>query len=73
MKYLAEHWEAIAQSNNRSEFAELSLTLHAFAPAERGILLAAISALTPVIVKLGGQKAIRETVQAIVDTARWWP
>jgi hypothetical protein len=32
-----------------------------------------ILALTSVILALGGQKALLETVRAIQDVGRWWP
>jgi hypothetical protein len=73
LSYLAAHWSIICQTSNLSEFGELSAALSAFAGAGRKNLLWAIDALLPVIKELGGQKAVRETAQAIIDTARWWP
>ncbi len=67
------HWVAICQICGVSEFAELSATLQAFAQAGRGQLLGAIRALVPVIERVGGRKVLRETAQAIVETAQWWP
>jgi hypothetical protein len=36
-------------------------------------LLYVLGASMPAIEQLGGQKALAETAQAIIDTARWWP
>ena len=48
-------------------------TLPILAARHRSDLLADIRALSPVIVKLGGEKAIREIVGGIQDVSRWWP
>lgn len=71
--YIAPQWSEICRARNRSEFDELSETLRAFAKTRRRNLLGAIEALLPIIARLGGERAVRETAQAIIDTARWWP
>jgi len=48
-------------------------TLPILARRTRKDLLADIRVLHPVIAKLGGPEALRETAQAIVDVTRWWP
>ena len=73
LKHLAQYWTMMCSAQRRSELGELSATLRAFAGAGRQRLLAVIEALLPVIARLGGAGALRETVQAVVDTARWWP
>jgi hypothetical protein len=47
--------------------------LPVLATRRRRDLLVDIRSLRPVILKLGGQGAIREAVQAIGDVGRWWP
>jgi hypothetical protein len=48
-------------------------TIRASSIRRREDLLEVIQALLPVIHRLGGEKAVRETAQAIIDTAKWWP
>ena len=48
-------------------------TLLILATRRRSDLLADIGALSPVIVKLGGDKVIREIARGILDVGRWWP
>jgi hypothetical protein len=43
-----------------------------FTGARQAKLFEALRALLPVIHCLGGERAMRETTQAILDTARWW-
>lgn len=47
--------------------------LHTLANRSRKHLLSDLSALAPVIHKLGGEEAIDETFCAIQDVCRWWP
>jgi hypothetical protein len=46
--------------------------LHFLSHRTRPDLLSDLTALSPVIVALGGESAATETVQAIQDVARWW-
>ena len=48
-------------------------TLPILARRTRRDLLTDLGALAPVIVALGGAKALAETARAIQDAARWWP
>lgn len=48
-------------------------TLHGMAEKSRQDQLAYLQHLGPVILALGGQRAIEETFQAILDVGRWWP
>ena len=48
-------------------------TLHTAAVGPRSQLLEDLGAIAPVISALGGQAALRETIQAIDDVGRWWP
>lgn len=50
-----------------------SKTLPVLANRTRSDLLNDIGVLTPVIIALGGEKAIVETFHAIRDVGRWWP
>ena len=47
--------------------------LHILAVRNRKYLLADISALSSIIIALGGLKALEETMQAIQDVGQWWP
>ncbi len=73
LQYLAPHWSAMCRANQLSEFGELSVTLRVFAVAKRENLLPTIEALLPLIARLGSERAVWETAQAIMDTAKWWP
>lgn len=73
LQYLAPHWAVMCKEDPYVELHALSDTLEAFSKAKRENLLGAIEALLPVIHRLGGEKAVRETAQAIIDTAKWWP
>ena len=48
-------------------------TLPILASRTRAALLSDLRALTPLIHKLGGDKAITGTFRAIQDVCRWWP
>jgi hypothetical protein len=39
----------------------------------RDILISDLSAIGPVIFRLGGNAAIQESIQALLDVGRWWP
>lgn len=47
--------------------------LHIMANRTRSELIEDLSALTPVILALGGEEALLETARAIQDVGRWWP
>jgi len=47
--------------------------LIAVASQSRPLLLEVIGTLTPVVVTIGGTKAVEETVIAVQDIGRWWP
>ncbi len=70
---LVMRWPAVCRSTQRTELEELSATLRAFARTKRPQLFQTIQALLPVIAEQGGAPALRETVRAIVDTAKSWP
>ena len=68
--------EALLVAGTRTENqwgGDISAILHAFSSGRREYLLTAIRALLPVIARLGGMSALRQTAQAIADTAAWWP
>lgn len=73
LKIVATRWSEMCGASEPCEFVQLSGTLHAFAKVARSQLLGTIGALLPVIERLGGQQALQETAQAIIDTAKWWP
>ena len=80
IKISSERAEALAHIAPR--LAELSIedlyplwcnTLHVLSGHVRKDLVADLAALSPVIVRLDGTSALRETVKAIQDVGRWWP
>lgn len=52
---------------------DIACILHTFASASRTHLLNALQTLLPALARLGGAEALRQTAQAIVDTAHTWP
>jgi hypothetical protein len=42
-------------------------------PIESYNLLSDLSFSAPLIARLGGDDALRETIEAIKDVGRWWP
>ena len=48
-------------------------TLPSLAYRPRQDLLSDLTALRPIIVALGGEEAVAETIRAIQDVGRWWP
>jgi hypothetical protein len=60
-------------NNLKSLLLAWQTTLHRLAQRTRQNLLGDISALTPFIHALGGDKAIVETFHAIQDVGEWWP
>jgi hypothetical protein len=73
LQTLAPHWQQICRARRHEEVIELSVTLRVFAKTGRGALLNAVEALMPAIERLGGECVLRETAQAVIDTARWRP
>jgi hypothetical protein len=73
LEHLATHWHSIARTLGRSERVLVSQTLRAFSRVQRFVCLEAIAALAPVIARLGGAGALQGVVEAMDDTARWWP
>lgn len=69
---LALYWEIMCGRDDNS-LPELYRVIRIFSGTKRENLLGAIKALMPVIARLGGERAVRETAQAIIDTAKWWP
>jgi hypothetical protein len=57
-----------------SKFASaLAEILHLSPEVSRWQLLQALAASAPAIYRLGGETAVRETVDAISEVGRWWP
>ena len=73
LKHLVPHWQSLCQYNGSNEEAEVIRALYEFTTTKRQNLLNAIEALLPIISRIGGERAVNETTQAILDTARWWP
>lgn len=48
-------------------------TLHVLAARTRRAFVNDLAALSPVLLTLGGNAAIEETIQAIEDVGQWWP
>jgi hypothetical protein len=70
---LASRWEAMCRYNKCAEFQQLSATLRVYRGCKREYMLELIRALLPVIERLGGERAISDTLSAIRETAKWWP
>jgi hypothetical protein len=73
LQFIALRWAKVCQVSKSDEITELYATLRVFSNARRRELLEALKWLAPVIARLGGERAVRETTQAIIDTAKWWP
>lgn len=73
LKYLVPHWQSLCQYNGSNEETEVIRALYAFTTTKRQNLLNAIEALLPIIFRVGGEKAVSETAQAILDITHWWP
>jgi hypothetical protein len=48
-------------------------TLHVLATRTRRAFVGDLGALSPVLLTLGGNTAIEETIQAMEDVGQWWP
>lgn len=65
---------ALASSWNPSfGYSHLAQILDAMDVSPRKDWLAPIQSLLPAIIALGGKATVRQTADAIADTARWWP
>ena len=73
MAILASYWAATNNNQELPLVKEITKALSIFANTERENLLGAIAGLMPVIARLGGERAVRKTAQAIIDTGKWWP
>lgn len=73
LEILAHRWESMCKTNGKRELDLVAKVLHTFANTHRAQLLSAIKAVMPVIARLGGERVVRETAEAIIDTAKWWP
>ena len=56
-----------------NEFEIASEMLKLFSKAKREYLHGVIASLASTISHIGKERAVLETVQAIIDTTRWWP
>jgi hypothetical protein len=70
---ITERLSLFAEKLPRNLLSQFVDTLHSSANLERFYLLQTLETIAPVIHRLGGEQAIRETAQAIIDTAQWWP
>ncbi len=73
LAYLVPYWQIITTAMGKQELSLFSDTLRAFSKTGRPNCLIAIKSFVPFIAHLGGERAVRETAQAILDTAKWWP
>lgn len=64
---------AVAERLLNHDHALLDATLEAVLQINRAGCLDVIEKVLPTITQLGGERALHETAQAILDTARWWP
>lgn len=64
--------DKLSQIQKNSLFSLWQDTLYVLSLHTRPNLLSGIKALTPVIFALGGQKAVKDTADAIQDVSRWW-
>jgi hypothetical protein len=73
LRVLADRWLEFCRSRNTTPADELGLWLEHLRRAKRPHLINALAAVTPAIEIVGGQVALSEVVQAIVDSGLWWP
>jgi len=66
-------WDVLIQSADRDEFSLYAEILRTYAAKQRRVLLEILGATQPIILRIGGQAAIQETAQAILDVGQWWP
>jgi hypothetical protein len=64
--------EKLSQIEKKQLFSYWQETVHILSLRTRPNLLSDIKSLTPVISTLGGEEAIRDVADAIVDVTRWW-
>lgn len=50
-----------------------ALAIYDLSTMSRSDFLSDLSSLAPLLARLGGDEALRETIQAIEDVGRWWP
>jgi len=70
---LAQRWDSMCRNDRALEFQRLTETLNIFKGCKREYMLGVIGALIPVIARIGGARAVSDTLSAIRDTATWWP
>lgn len=70
---LVPYWLEMFENDTRAALIAFSETLKFFSQTERSMLLRIIEIFTPLIHRLGGECAVRETSEAIIDTTKWWP
>lgn len=70
----AEALAAVARAwSIRCDYLHLIQMLDAMGASHRMYWLVLVQGLLSIISQLGGETAVSETVDAILDTARWWP
>lgn len=73
LKSLVPYWRDMCVASNLMEVDEVIKVLLTFSDTKREILVRLIAALMPIIARLGGERAVNETAQALLDTKQWWP
>jgi len=73
LRALAERWSEFCRLRNATPADELGLWLAQLSRAGRSDLVGSLTVLTPVIESIGGQPALTEMAQAIIDSGHWWP
>lgn len=73
LQSLATDWISLSIKTGKDPFKEISDVFKAFANTPRPNFLTALIAFLPVIKEIGGQEAVEQTAQSILDCAKWWP
>lgn len=70
---LSDAADAFAQLAPAALYPAWRETLHGMASLDRPVFLHNLQRLSPIIVSLGGQRALEGILSAIQDVGRWWP
>jgi hypothetical protein len=73
IEVLVPYWLEMFENDTRSALIAFSEALDYFSQTERSMLLKIIEMFAPLIHQLGGERAVRESSEAIIDTTQWWP
>jgi hypothetical protein len=69
----ARRWEVLCIELESNEYSELLKVFSEVQHFSRESTLSVIEAFAPVIARLGGEQAVLDCYQAILDVTTWWP